>query len=197
MIKPPRTLGVQIDTHENKDLVFPATLNWHAPNNLTYLFKIGWFRRKLDTFDYTATTDKGIPYEHNGLLTTAVETKRSIRELYNNTCRPGRDKVRFRNVLERMAREIAYPAVVVECSTAELFRPTREVRNPPEVFDALVRQLTLYRVPLLWLPPTRTPRETGELVLRWMLANIYHVHWNERTQLQSLRNEQSKLPRHT
>lgn len=174
-MKPPRRVSVAIDTREQKELKFPGLIRWWPPDGESAIVRLDEEDVKLPTADHVLMEWPDV---------ACVERKGSMREVQTNLLT--RDWKRFRKVLDRMA-QFPYSCVFLDFSTTQLWASSRAVKNPERVLDALMRECTVRGISVLWVPPGREPRHSGELVVRWLLNAVY-VHtaktWSTRSILE-------------
>jgi len=99
------------------------------------------------------------------------ETKRSLRELYNNTCT--KDWTREARALKRLSESCAYPHLVFELSPSELFQKSIHVPDPELVFDRWMQVVARFNLRLMIVGGARQPRQRrtlGEQLIRLSLA---------------------------
>jgi hypothetical protein len=165
--QPPREVTVLVDTNEQNALKFPETIRWEYRRK-SYLLHV-------KTEEYPLTKSRGLAgdYTLKGWeKLTAVERKGSLTELKQNLLT--NDRIRFRKALRRLA-DLKYPWLFLDMPVSGVFRPTRYVKDPEAVIDRLFKTVAEFRIPLLWVPPSRSvvmSRSSGEFVVRALWQSV-------------------------
>lgn len=103
------------------------------------------------------------------------ETKRTLRELYNNVCT--KDWGREARALKRLSEGCKYPHLVFELSPAELFQKNIHVPRPHLVFDRWMQVVARFHLHLMIVGGARQPRQRralGEQLVRLALSYIHN-----------------------
>jgi hypothetical protein len=160
----PNQITVLIDSRERQPLLFPSWIEWHGDRTLEarqiqVLAKVV----TLPAGDYTLEGYEGI---------CIIETKRSLRELFNNVCT---EWPRAAKALHRLSKACKYPYVVWEMSCSDLMRKSKHVQDPPLAIDRWLQACTRLNLRLMWVGSHSQPgprRKLGEQLVRLMLAHI-------------------------
>ncbi len=161
----PNKITVQIDSRERLPLLFPKWITIYPDRSGEEVHvEVGTEMTVLSAGDYTI---KGY------YKVCIVETKRSLRELYNNVCTD--DWTREARALRRLSDACDYPLLVWEMTPSELFRASSHVPDPHLVFDRWMQAVVRFNLRLMITGVGRGPgprRILGEQLVRLMLAYI-------------------------
>ena len=160
----PKTITVQIDTREQRPLLFPRLLSWvdpHARGRI--IIKVKTERVKLDAGDYRLKHSK---------TTCIIERKASLRELQKNFTTG--DLNRQLAALDKLEKATQHFVVLIETTPRGLVAPSKDCDHPEYVLCPFFREVTR-RGGSIYLTGTTSPtpasrRHAGELVLRTLLA---------------------------
>lgn len=172
----PKSLFIDIDHEEKRALTFPKVLFWRW-NGRVYTIRLEWEtdpkkRPRMPFGDY-ALRD----WHH----VACGERKGSVGELHSNLFT--NDSFRFHRAWKRLLAGTLYPALLLDIAASDFDQPSEYVKFPHEVLDRTLRLGIEYRVPILWLPPsksTTTAARTGEYVARWLWNSVWWHNNNER-----------------
>lgn len=153
---------------EQKPLVFPTLLRWWTPDNNSHMLRVVTRDEPLETADYLLWDD----LKDYGVL----ERKGSMRECHNNF-----NTADLRRQLRSFERMTAWPhrAIMMDFPIAEAWRCSKHVPHPGRVLDAVFRECERFKISLLWVPPGREPRHSGEIALRWLLSCAWNERWGK------------------
>lgn len=160
----PRTVTVQVDTREQRPLLFPRLIGWVQPNARGRdIIKVKTEIIKLDAGDYRLKHSK---------TTCIIERKASLRELQKNFT--GKDRPRQLAALDKLADAAQHFVVLVETTPRGLVAPNKDCDHPEYALCPFLRQIT-NRGGSLIISGTTSPtpsnrRYAGELALRILLA---------------------------
>ena len=161
----PASVTVEIDTREQRPLLFPKTIRIEHPELANSVIPIGVATRSivLDAGDYRL---KEFP---NCCI---VERKASPEEIWINLHDP-KDSVRQARAFRRLAA-CQYPVLLVEASPSEMFRQNAVVKYPDLGVHRLAVVAAKYGLQMIWMPwRHRTPdtrRQLGEFLVHLMVA---------------------------
>ena len=163
----PKEVTVVIDKREQTPLLFPEYIDVQLDRTgKTQQVHIKTKVQVMPAGDYCLEG-----YDHLVIF----ETKRSLRELYNNVCT--KDWGRESRALKRLMESCNYPHLVFELSPAELFQKNIHVRNPEMVFDRWMQVVTRFNLRLMIVGGARQPRQRrllGEQLVRLALSYIHN-----------------------
>lgn len=166
----PDRVTVLIDSREKRPLLFPSWIDFREDRTLkVHPIQI---RTKVVTMPAGDYTLEG--YDH----ITVMETKRSLRELFNNVCT--KDWDRETKALKRLAECCEYPYLVWEMTPSELFRKSAHVPDPQLVYDRWMQAMARFNLRLMFAGGGIGPgprRKLGEQLVRIMLAHILNPPW--------------------
>jgi hypothetical protein len=181
----PRKLWVGVDDLEQRPGIFqPGKYRWEAPISGTQLVQVGVHSlpllsregRNRRVGDYTLLSGDKTILKHEDRYLISVERKGSWSEVENNFF--GRDSRRAANAFKRWRAESIFCLLWLDF-------PLKLCEDTERNVDRLFGIATAHRVPVLWMPPRRDPRVSGEIVLRWMLqayGTWRHEHATSRNQ---------------
>lgn len=171
----PSKITVLIDSRERHPLLFPKWITVFPDRSCDVVhIEVETEMVTMPAGDYTL---KGYDSVCIG------ETKRSLRELYNNVCT--KDWDREVRALKRLSESCKYPLLIWEMTPSELFRPTSFVPDPQLVFDRWMQVVVRFNLRLMLAGVGRGPgprRTLGEQMVRLMLAYIENPSPPERQQ---------------
>lgn len=163
----PREVVVIIDKREQTPLLFPSWIH-------VQLDRTG--EKQQVAINHKVQVMPAGDYCLEGYDNLVIfETKRSLRELYNNVCT--KDWGRESRALKRLSEACKYPYLVFELSPAALFQKTIHVPNPEMVFDRWMQVVARFNLRLMIVGGARQPRQRrdlGEQLVRLALAHIHH-----------------------
>lgn len=166
----PKSLTVLIDSREkvHKRLLFPAWIDFREDRTLrVHPIQVKTKVVTMPAGDYTLEGHDKV---------SIMETKRSLRELYNNVCT--NDWAREARALKRLSEACEYPYVVWELTPAELFRQSVHVPDPQLVYDRWMQAITRFNLRLMFAGGGVGPgprRRLGEQLVRLMLAHVLNT----------------------
>jgi hypothetical protein len=158
---------VLIDVREKPThrLQFPAWINLH-PDRSKEVWPVQVKTKDvvLPAGDYTIEG-----WDHQ----IVVETKRSLRELFNNVCTA--DWERERKAIVRLANSCLHPYLIMEMTPSELLRESTHVEDPALVLDRWMQLVARFDLKVMFCGGSRDKRprrNLGEMVLRLMLSHM-------------------------
>lgn len=170
-----KSLTVITDNREQRPLLFPDFLVvWQRP----MVKGVSWqteSRRQAPitlTVNVVKTAMQSGDYAiRNYQRLVAVERKKDIGELFNNTCTD--DLPRFTRAITRFAASCTYPYLLIESLPPPLWKlPPTEVRRTVPAIDRICQCVSQLGLRLLWggqkASDATARRRLGELVLRIM-----------------------------
>lgn len=172
-MKVPNEITVLIDSREKpiKDggnpLLFPTWIDLRIDRTTTqHMIQIKTKVVPMPAGDYTIEGQDHV---------SIIETKRSLRELYNNVCT--KDWARTSRALKKLAEACQYPYLVLEMTPSELFRVSRFVPDPHLVFDRWMQVVARLGLRVMFTGCASQPgprRKLGEQLVRLMLAHVFN-----------------------
>ena len=161
----PNKITVLIDSRERHPLLFPKWITVHPDRSGEEVhIEVSTEMVVMPAGDYAI---KG--YD----AVCIAETKRSLRELYNNICT--KDLGREVRALHRLSESCKYPLLIWEMTPSDLFRPSSFVPDPQLVFDRWMQLVVRFNLRLMLAGVGQGPgprRTLGEQMVRLMLAYI-------------------------
>lgn len=161
----PRSLDVEWDSREKREVQFPASITLWDAQGYPHEVAVTPIRATLEAGDYRF---KAWP------TTVGVETKRSWRELENNAF--GRDRPRCDRALDKLQKYYDVSFVVLETGAEPR---GRHIVDTGRVFDQWARMVGRRGIRLMWMPSGGRSRPTllGEYMIRLMWAEVYQRHY--------------------
>ena len=158
----PSHLVVEVDTREQRPLLFPSTISVRTGPRSRRVFSVHTVSRTIRDGDYRLSSHPSAG---------GIERKSGLTELSGNLLT--KDRTRFTRAFNRLLDTYESPLLLIEGNPSELLgRSPRHPRaKPGEVADYVSALACRSRVPILWMP-ARTPaqkRKAGELALRWLI----------------------------
>jgi ERCC4-type nuclease len=162
--KLPRDLLIEVDSREQKPLIFPSTLTCKVDTGKSRTFRIHTTTATLDAADYRLSSHP---------LAGGVERKSGLNELSQNLLT--KDRTRFTNAFQRLLDQYQSPLLLVEGQPKDILGVSKHHKfaKPGEVADYVSALSIRTRVPIMWMPAhTMTgKRNAGELVARWLVQS--------------------------
>lgn len=161
----PKILDVDVDTREQKPLLFPKTITWHPDqSSAVWMFQVRTRSVRLDAGDYRLT---------RWPFVAGVERKYSASEIATNV--GSDDYARYKAAITRFSETYRAPYLLLEVSPAKLLAPSPYVNDPERACDGLLRSMAANGLRLICAGGCKTPatrRSLGEFVVRLLWAHV-------------------------
>lgn len=139
---------MRVDDHEKKAyrLVFPEVIAWWDGERKHSIKVETRYPDHLVTGDYAIEGFERV---------TLLETKRSMRELFNNYFT--NDHRRSNNAISRLAIECEYPYLCLDFTILEAMAPSHYVKDPQKVLDTMYQDVAGKGIRLVWMSCGSSP----------------------------------------